>query len=147
MKYLFYKCLSTFSLVQLHFSLHLPEIKLKRGNFIRTNVTTSNDCTRILGRWNTLLFTKWMRENIFPAWAHYLRHERRKSECLICANVPNTSCRIQYFLKRTLCLICHVPFVNRWRLACACQSVNRINSDLFSLFRNFHHPNWRNGVL
>jgi hypothetical protein len=30
---------------------------------------------------------------------------------------------------------------------CACQSVNRINSHLFSFIRNFHHPNWRNGVL
>jgi hypothetical protein len=27
---------------------------------------------------------------------------------------------------------------------CACQSINRINRDLFSLFRNFQHPNWRN---
>jgi hypothetical protein len=26
---------------------------------------------------------------------HYLRHERRRSECFICANVPNTSSRIE----------------------------------------------------
>jgi hypothetical protein len=31
---------------------------------------------------------------------------------------------VQYFLKRTLCLICRIPFVNRDG---ACQSVNRIN--------------------
>jgi hypothetical protein len=48
----------------------------------------------------------------------------------------------QYFLKQTLCLICRVPFVNRWRLP-KCQ---RINSNLFSLFRNFAHPNWRNDI-
>jgi hypothetical protein len=36
-----------------------------------------------------------------------------------------------------------------WRFACPCdwESVNRMNSDLFSLFRNFRHPNWRNVVL
>jgi hypothetical protein len=28
----------------------------------------------------------------------------------------------------------------------ACQSINRINCDLFSLFQNFQHSNWRNGV-
>jgi hypothetical protein len=26
---------------------------------------------------------------------HFLRHERRKSECFICANVPNTTSRIE----------------------------------------------------
>jgi hypothetical protein len=51
------------------------------------------------------------------------------------------------FLKRTLCLICRVPFVNRWRLSMRlpkCQP----NSDL-SLwkFGNFQHPNWRSGIL
>jgi hypothetical protein len=38
-------------------------------------------------------------------------NERRRSECVIWANVPNTSSRIvEYFLKRTLCLICRIPF-------------------------------------
>jgi hypothetical protein len=44
-------------------------------------------------------------------FAHYLRHERRRSECFICAIVPNMSS-----LKRTLCLICRIPFVNRMLL-------------------------------
>jgi hypothetical protein len=53
----------------------------------------------------------------------------------------------KYFLKRTLCLISRIPCVNRMALVMRLQSVNRIKSDLFSLFQNFHHPNWRNGVL
>jgi hypothetical protein len=52
---------------------------------------------------------------------------------------------VQYFLKQTLCPICRVPFDGA--CPCTCQSINRINSDLFSLFRNFQHPNWRNDVL
>jgi hypothetical protein len=85
-------------------------------------------------------------KTFFTHRAHYLRHERRRSGCLHlseCAEYAvfaHRSC-VQYVLKRTLCLICSVPFVNRWRLSVACQSVNRINSHLFSLFRNFQHPN------
>jgi hypothetical protein len=46
---------------------------------------------------------------------------------------------VQYFLKRKLCLICRLSFIQiGWRLSSACQSVYRINSDLFSLFLNFH---------
>jgi hypothetical protein len=31
----------------------------------------------------------------FSRLLHYLRHERRRSECFVCANVPNTSSRIK----------------------------------------------------
>jgi hypothetical protein len=54
---------------------------------------------------------------------------------------------VQYFLKRTLCLIPYI-LCNRMALVHAIAKVSiEINSDLFSLFRNFHHPNWRNCVL
>jgi hypothetical protein len=45
------------------------------------------------------------RQDIFRACAHYLRHERRRSEYFFCANEPNTSS-----------LICRIPFVNRMAL-------------------------------
>jgi hypothetical protein len=58
-----------------------------------------------------------------------------------------TSSRIEVytiFLKRTLCLICCIPFVNRWCLSMRLPKCIKlcINSDLFSLFRNFQLPNW-----
>jgi hypothetical protein len=48
---------------------------------------------------------------------------------------------VQYFLKRTLCLIPYT-LCNRMALVHAIAKVSvEINRDLFLLFRNFHHPN------
>jgi hypothetical protein len=65
--------------------------------------------------------------------------------------VPNTSSRIEVhtiFFETNIMSDLLYTFYG-YNIACPydCQSVNRINSDLFSLFRNFPHPNWRNVVL
>jgi hypothetical protein len=82
----------------------------------------------------------------------YLRNECEKTffaherECFICANVPNTSSRIEV---RTIFFDTNIISDLSYTIygPCDCQSVNRINSDLFSLFRNFRHPKWGIVVL
>jgi hypothetical protein len=55
--------------------------------------------------------------------------------------------RVRTIIFETLCLICRISFVNMMALVHALAKVSMVNSDLISLFRNFHHPIWRNGVL
>jgi hypothetical protein len=54
--------------------------------------------------------------------------------------------RVRTIIFETLCLIYLISFVNMMALVHAFAKVSMVNSDLISLFRNFHHPNRRNGV-
>jgi hypothetical protein len=52
-----------------------------------------------------------VREDNFRALFEARATKERVLPLCECAEYP------EYFLKRTLCLICRIPFVNRWRLS------------------------------
>jgi hypothetical protein len=95
------------------------------------------------------LFTNRVRENIFRAWEYYLRYERRRSECFICANVPNTSSRIEVctiFFETNITSMSDLSCTICEQMALAKVSIE-LEQRFISLFRYLQHPNWRNGDL
>jgi hypothetical protein len=59
-------------------------------------------------------------------------NERRRSECSICASVPNTSSRIE--VPTILYLIYHIAFVNRMALAKVSTELTAIYFHSFEIF-------------